>query len=195
MSHGKDHDDSAVVQWKGQLDLDRPCGAVSSDEACWLCEDFPAWNTVIYAVYLELAETAPGTLRLRFEPDRFEKKDVFEAAALNFYARLNLRDVDAVIGLETLYINIDRPSQRCAAEIDALLKRNRNTLKSVEIFDCRPGRHKLRMVEHLAACEFLELRNVDVDGMLSLLRGSTTLKEATVNPIDPLASFPHRQSS
>ncbi|KAL1446252.1 hypothetical protein MTO96_028870 [Rhipicephalus appendiculatus] len=259
MSHGDDPDASAIMPWMGQLDLDRPCGAVSSSETCWLCEDFPAWNTVIHALDMELDETAPGTLRLRF--DHFPpKRDLvttareasvvassllshhlciqevhFECAIstntpasqpsfpifmrrhssspasrtlrlLRFAesccfnrlsptsagAHLDLRDMDAIIGLETLYIQVGRFGQRFAAELDALLERNRSTLSSVEIFEAVPGLYKLGMVEHLAACKFLELKSYshvtstpDVDGMVSLLRVSTTLKEATVKPITP----------
>ncbi|KAL1419151.1 hypothetical protein MTO96_005259 [Rhipicephalus appendiculatus] len=253
MSRGEDHHASAAIL--EQLDLNKPCGAVSSNEACWLCEDFEACNTVIRALSLELAETAPGTLRLSFDPDTWDNQDFFETVAreasivlsalmchhlcireldlscvsccisaakplfpismrrqssspasrslrllrisytcgqINIYGRLDMRDLDAVIGLEALYINIRHFSERSATEIDALLKRNCNTLKNVEIFDCRPGWHNLRMVEHLAACKFLKLGSIDdsevetpdVHGMVSLLRGSTTLKEATVEPID-----------
>ncbi|KAL1477909.1 hypothetical protein MTO96_035372 [Rhipicephalus appendiculatus] len=200
--------------WMGQLDLDRPCGAGSSDGTCWLCEDFPAWNTVIHALDLELLETAPGTLCLRFDPNS-QREDlvtaasdasivvssllshhvciqeldiecamstntpaahpsfpvllcrqstnpasrslrslrVRESASLicscfppNYSAHLDLRDMDAIIGLETLYIHIGRLSQRFAVEMDALLERNRNTLKSVEIFEDLPGQSKLSMV-------------------------------------------------
>ncbi|KAL1472402.1 hypothetical protein MTO96_039354 [Rhipicephalus appendiculatus] len=260
MSHGEDHDATATIRWKGQLDLDRPCGAVSSDETCWLCEDFPAWNRVMNAFCLELAETTPGTLRLELDP-RTQKEDfvtiareasivlssllshhfciqeldlecaiskctpaaqpsfpifmrrqsssaasrslrllrIRESASLiyrycpeNSSAHLYLRDMDAVIGLETLDIDIRQFNQCFATEFDALLERNRNTLKSVEIFEARPGLNKLRMVEHLAGCKFLALGSLDqsdvatpdVDGMVSLLRGSATLKEATVKSID-----------
>ncbi|KAL1419149.1 hypothetical protein MTO96_005257 [Rhipicephalus appendiculatus] len=255
MSQAEHHDASADI--RGQLDLDRPCGAVSSDEACWLCEDFEAWNTEIRALYLELAETAPGTLRLRFNPDipsdrwnqnsfiTFARKASIVLSSLlphhlcireldldcvtccisatypNFpismrrqssspasrslrslrisyycgeryiYGRLHMPDMDAVIGLETLYVYTQHFNERWAAEIDALLERNRTTLNSVEMFFERLGRHKLRMVEHLAACKFLklgslddsEIEALDVDGMVSLLRGSTTLKEAAVELI------------
>ncbi|KAL1419146.1 hypothetical protein MTO96_005255 [Rhipicephalus appendiculatus] len=100
--------------------------------------------------------------------------------------------MDAVIGLERLYVYTHHFNDRRAAEIHALLERNRNTPNSVEIFFGHPGRNKLRMVEHLAACKFLKLGSVDdsefetpdVDGMVRLLGGSTTLKEATVYPID-----------
>ncbi|KAH7938909.1 hypothetical protein HPB52_002197 [Rhipicephalus sanguineus] len=261
MSHGGDPDASAVIQGKGQLDLDRPCGAVGSGETCWLCEDFPAWNSVIHALNLELAETAPGTLRLHFVPNS-QKEDLMTAAReasvilssllchhlciqevylecvfstntpapqplfpismrrqssspasrslrklrisesgslvyrycpANASVHLDLRDMDAVIGLQTLYVDLGRFSQCFAAEIDALLERNRNTLKNVEIFEARPAQNKLRMVEHLAACKVLALKSLeygdiaapDVDGMVSLLRGPTTLKEASVKPVLP----------
>ncbi|KAL1472833.1 hypothetical protein MTO96_039071 [Rhipicephalus appendiculatus] len=60
----------SITQWKKQLDLDRPCGAVSSGEACWLSDDFTAWNLVIERLYLELAETSSGTLRLKSVSNR-----------------------------------------------------------------------------------------------------------------------------
>ncbi|KAL1421788.1 hypothetical protein MTO96_022835 [Rhipicephalus appendiculatus] len=190
-----------------QLGEDWPCGAVSSEETCWLCDDFPAWNSVIHAFDLELAETAPGTLRLRFQPNS-RKEDLVTAAReasvllssllsdhiciqevhlecvlstntpapeplfpismrrrssspasrslrslritesgsllfrycpANASVHLDLRDMDAVIDLQTLYIAIGRFSQCFAAEMDALLERNRNTLKNVEIAEFRPG--------------------------------------------------------
>ncbi|KAL1482590.1 hypothetical protein MTO96_014159 [Rhipicephalus appendiculatus] len=60
----------SITQWKKELDLDRPCGAVSSGEACWLSDDFTAWNLVIERLYLELAETSSGTLRLKSVSNR-----------------------------------------------------------------------------------------------------------------------------
>ncbi|KAH7976004.1 hypothetical protein HPB52_007392 [Rhipicephalus sanguineus] len=262
MSHGDDPDASSVIPWTAQLDLDRPCGAVSSGETCWLLSDFPAWNSVIHALDIDLEETVPGTLRLRFLPKAQEKGDyvtaargasvvvssllchhlciqevylrcaisantppaqpsfpiymrrqssspasrslrllrvtespclVYKCAAATASAHLDLRDMDAVIGLETLYINIGRFSQSFASEIDALLERNRNTLRSLEIFEARPGLYKLRMVQDLTACKFLALKSLgnidtvmpDVEGMVSLLRGSTALKDVTVEPMLP----------
>ncbi|KAH7939762.1 hypothetical protein HPB52_017222 [Rhipicephalus sanguineus] len=219
MSHGGDPDASAVIQWKGQLDLDRPCGAVGSGETCWLCEDFPAWNSVIHALNLELAETAPGTLHLRFVPNS-QKKDLVTAAreasvilssllchhlciqevylecvfSTNTPAPQPLFPISmrrqssspASRSLRSLRISesgslvyrrytstLANSASAWAAEIDALLERNRNTLKNVEIFEARPAQNKLRMVEHLAACKVLALKSLeygdiaapDVDGM------------------------------
>ncbi|KAL1487038.1 hypothetical protein MTO96_008342 [Rhipicephalus appendiculatus] len=60
-----------MAQWiQRQLDLDRPCGMVSSDETCWLCDDFVAWNSVMQEFDLELAETRPGTLLLQTVANR-----------------------------------------------------------------------------------------------------------------------------
>ncbi|KAH7976003.1 hypothetical protein HPB52_007391 [Rhipicephalus sanguineus] len=250
MSHGEDPDASSVIPWTAQLDLDRPCGAVSSGEMCWLLKEFPAWNSAIHALDIDLDETAQGTLRLRYLPEAQEKGDYVTAArgasvvvssllcqhlciqevylkcaistdtppeqpSFPIYMRrqssspasrslrllritessahLDLRDMDAVIGLETLCINIGSFSQSFASKIDALLERNRNTMRSLEIFEARPGPNKLRMVEDLAACKFLALRSLDtndtvmpdVEGMVSLLRGSTALKEVTVEPMLP----------
>ncbi|KAL1487194.1 hypothetical protein MTO96_031059 [Rhipicephalus appendiculatus] len=238
MSNKDSHDVLSTNQWKRHFDLERPCGAVSSDYTCWLCEDFTAWDPAMYALDLELVETAPGTMRLTFSPNT-GKEDLVTAAReassvissllrhhaciqeLNLEcaistntsaaqpsfpvfmrpessnpkppgAHIDLRDIDAINGLETLYIDIGRFSQCFAAEIDALLERNRNTLKCVGISEARPGLNKLRMVEHLAACkvltlessEFIDTTTPNVAGMVSLLHSSTTLKEATVNPID-----------
>ncbi|KAL1480970.1 hypothetical protein MTO96_050588 [Rhipicephalus appendiculatus] len=119
---------------------------------------------------------------------------VYVYSERNASAHLDLRDVDAVMDLEMLYIHIGHFSERFAAEIDSLLKRNRNTLKNVTIFEVGPGNNKLSRVEDLAACKFLALRwsdatthtvMPDIEGMLSLLRGSTALKEAAVKPVFP----------
>ncbi|KAH7939398.1 hypothetical protein HPB52_011946 [Rhipicephalus sanguineus] len=214
MSHDEDHEGRTAIQWKGQLDLDRSCGAVSSDKTCWLCEDFPAWNTVMHALDLQLDEIAPATLRLRFDYNS-RRRDLVTATReasiivssllrhhlcvqevhlqcaissntaaaqpsfpifmrANTSAHLDLRDMDAIIGLEKLYIHIGRFSPCFGAEMDALLVRNRNTLKSVEIFESLQGLNKLGMVEHLAACKSLTLKSLSlrdtatphVDGML-----------------------------
>ncbi|KAL1482593.1 hypothetical protein MTO96_014162 [Rhipicephalus appendiculatus] len=45
--------------------MDRACGAVSSEETCWLCDDLTAWNRVTSALGLELEESRPGMLLLR----------------------------------------------------------------------------------------------------------------------------------
>ncbi|KAL3218042.1 hypothetical protein MRX96_050884, partial [Rhipicephalus microplus] len=222
--------------WKGLLDLDRPCRAVSSEETSWLCEDFPAWNSVIHAIDLELAETAPGTLCLHFHPKEVffqtnsRKEDLVTAtreasivlssllgvhiciqevhlecvistntpvpqplfpismrrcssrwASRNLHTlrisknsnllfrycpakariHLDLRDMDAVIGLQTLHVDLGRCSQCFPAELDALLELNWNTLKNVEIVQFRQDQNKLQTVEHLAACKFLELRSLE----------------------------------
>ncbi|KAH6924298.1 hypothetical protein HPB50_014711 [Hyalomma asiaticum] len=79
MSQGED-DFLSGGQWKGQLDLDRPCRALSSDETCWLCDDFTAWNPVMYQLDLQLAETTPGTMLLRCISEPREDRDPVTAA-------------------------------------------------------------------------------------------------------------------
>ncbi|KAL1469661.1 hypothetical protein MTO96_040951 [Rhipicephalus appendiculatus] len=168
-------------QWKEQLDLDRPCGAMSSGETCWLCDDFVAWNPVMYAYDLELFETRPGMMLLKYTsepvttgreasrlaswllghhpciqglimtcsiganspvdqppfPIHLRPPSSTSASrrfrSLNITKRANallaLRDLDAVVGLETLYIDIGEIDDNLAAQINALMERNCSTLK------------------------------------------------------------------
>ncbi|KAH7938809.1 hypothetical protein HPB52_000444 [Rhipicephalus sanguineus] len=65
MSDTAGYDESCTDQWKDQLDMDKLCGPVSSQETCWLCENFTAWNQVMSALGLGLEESMPGMLLLR----------------------------------------------------------------------------------------------------------------------------------
>ncbi|XP_050047014.2 uncharacterized protein [Dermacentor andersoni] len=251
MSHSEDYDVFPTNEWKTQLDFDRPCGAVNSDETCWLCGELTPWNRLMHALAFELVETSPGTLLLRamcnVEADRDPATVAREASLLTSWllcrhlcireldviclvrdnapadqpsfpihvrppssssslsrrrfrtlnitesagARLYLRGVDAVVGLETLFIDASETNRHFAAEIDALLERNRHTLKKVYICEHSPQRRDgLRMVESLVACEFLTLKSPhnksrmpDMDAMVRLMRTSTSLKEVTAQPI------------
>ncbi|KAH7938811.1 hypothetical protein HPB52_000446 [Rhipicephalus sanguineus] len=69
MSHGEDYDALSADNWKGQLDLDRPCGAVSTQQTCWLCDNFTAWNRAMRTLGLELEESMPGALLLQWSFD------------------------------------------------------------------------------------------------------------------------------
>ncbi|KAL1466468.1 hypothetical protein MTO96_042714 [Rhipicephalus appendiculatus] len=52
---------SGSVDWT----WNKSCGAVSSEETCWLCDDLTAWNRVMSTIGLELEESRPGMLLLR----------------------------------------------------------------------------------------------------------------------------------
>ncbi|KAL1476399.1 hypothetical protein MTO96_036536 [Rhipicephalus appendiculatus] len=65
MSDTAGNDEACTDLWESQLDMDRACGAVSSEETCWLCDDLTAWNRVTSALGLELEESRPGMLLLR----------------------------------------------------------------------------------------------------------------------------------
>ncbi|KAH7938808.1 hypothetical protein HPB52_000443 [Rhipicephalus sanguineus] len=65
MSNGEDCGALSSDKGSGQLDLDRPCGQMSSGETCWLCDDITAWNQAMRALGLQLEEPMPGTLLLQ----------------------------------------------------------------------------------------------------------------------------------
>ncbi|KAH7938802.1 hypothetical protein HPB52_000437 [Rhipicephalus sanguineus] len=248
MLQSENHNSISITQWKSQLDFDRPCGAVSSDETCWLCGDFMAWNSVIQAFDLELAETRPGTMRLQSvskEPlDRHPVVIAQETARLasllsshhsciqelslvcSIRARspferppfpihlspasstpvhrmlrllciterasthLDLRDMHVITGLETLIIRCEGHNQRIADEIDALIERNRHTLKNFDIWEFGQRRKGLAMLESLVACDSLTLKSnfnnggtPYMYGLASLMRVSTTLREVFAQPV------------
>ncbi|KAL1478014.1 hypothetical protein MTO96_035292 [Rhipicephalus appendiculatus] len=72
-------------------------------------------------------------------------------------ARLDIRDLEVVIDLETLYINVDRINQHFAAQIDVLMEHNGATLKKVDIWDYGRTGNRLTKFESLVACECLTL--------------------------------------
>ncbi|KAL1478606.1 hypothetical protein MTO96_034959 [Rhipicephalus appendiculatus] len=248
MPQSENDDSISITQWKRQLDLDRPCGAVSSDETCWLCHECTAWNTVIQALDMELAVTKSGTLRLQSVP--YEKVDRppliiaqetarFASLLLSHHtciqelsltcsirarspferppfpihisptlstlihrrlrllciteranAHLDLRDIHTITGLETLLIRCEGHNQRIAAEVDALLERNRTTLKNFDIWEFGQRREGLAMLEGLVACESLTFKANHnnggmpyMDAMVSLMRVSTSLHEVVAQPI------------
>lgn len=249
MSHSRDYDVFPTDEWKSQLDFDRPCSAMNSEETCWLCGELTPWNRAMHALSFELVETSPGTLLLRalsnVEVDSDPATVAREASFLTSWllcrhlciqeldvtcairdsapadqpsfpihvrppsstlscrrlrmlnitesvgARLDLRDVDAVVGLETLCIDAAETNRHFAAEIEALLERNRHTLKKVYICEHSPQRRDgLGTVESLVACEFLTLKSPhnksrmpDMDAMVRLMRASAALKEVTAQPI------------
>ncbi|KAH6924781.1 hypothetical protein HPB50_024587 [Hyalomma asiaticum] len=236
-------------RWKGQLDFDRPCGAVSSDETCWLCEDICAWNRAMHGLAYELVETRPRTLLLRYMTNVEVERDPPTAARevsflvswlmshhpciqelevkcavraddpssrpyfpihirhespaqpcrrLRFLditesssAHLNLEDMDAIVGLETLFIDAGETNKYFTAKIEALLERNHESLKRVSICEHSPKRREgLRLLESLVACEWITLKSPhnkskmpDMDSVVTLMRTSTNLKEVTVQPI------------
>ncbi|KAH6946082.1 hypothetical protein HPB50_011589 [Hyalomma asiaticum] len=96
--------------WQEQLDLDRPRGAASDDDTCWLCDDFTAWSPVMVAIDLELL-----TLQNIRECCR---------------ARLHLRHLDAIVGLEIPILCSDGVGSYPEAEVDVLLEHNRSNLIS-----------------------------------------------------------------
>ncbi|KAL1478013.1 hypothetical protein MTO96_035299 [Rhipicephalus appendiculatus] len=105
-------------------------------------------------------------------------------------ARLDIRDLDVVIGLETLYINVDRINQHLAAQIDVLMEHNGATLKKVDIWEYGRTGNRLTKFESLVACECLTLmspisegRIPHIDTMVQLFSVSTTLKEVTAQEI------------
>ncbi|KAL1480775.1 hypothetical protein MTO96_050758 [Rhipicephalus appendiculatus] len=250
MSHSEGYDILPAKQWKRQLDMDRPCGAVSSEETCWLCYDFVAWNAVMRALDIKLAETRPGTLLLRWTSNAHVDSDSLtrarEASSLaswllchhpcvqelnlsypirsknlvkqlpfQIYPRpqsstrpcrklralnislssndcLDLQDLDAIVGLEALYIHVGEMGRPFAAQIDALMERNCRTLKLVEILDSQENRDGLRMIERLVACESLTLKAYvirtpvpDIYAVRGLMRDSANLKHVTLRPIVP----------
>ncbi|KAL1487037.1 hypothetical protein MTO96_008341 [Rhipicephalus appendiculatus] len=65
MSDTAGYDVLCMDQWKCRLDMDQPCGMVSFEETCWLCDNLTAWNRAMSALGLTLEEPRPGTLRLR----------------------------------------------------------------------------------------------------------------------------------
>lgn len=237
---------SANDCWQGQLDLDRPCDALSPGDTCWLVNNFTAWSSVMHAIGVELYEAKPRRLGLRFlerwtelerdsvsiarqqsllasmllcqhpcivalnvacsircEPDVEQSSFPIHLRSSTCASRsltllnikkcsralLHLRDMDAIVDLEALVLCSDGLGPYPAAEVDALMERNRSTLKYVDIFDFRGRRHELRMVESLHACEVLSFRSnsvggmPEIDRMVTLMSASTALKEITIDPV------------
>ncbi|KAH7939323.1 hypothetical protein HPB52_010884 [Rhipicephalus sanguineus] len=86
------HNESCAYQWKSQLDMDKPCGAVSSEETCWLCHDLTAWNRVMNVLALVLEESRPGMLLLRCSVEKKpDSEQVTAARQASFLASWLLR--------------------------------------------------------------------------------------------------------
>ncbi|KAL1475461.1 hypothetical protein MTO96_037281, partial [Rhipicephalus appendiculatus] len=105
-------------------------------------------------------------------------------------AHLDLRDIHTITGLETLIIRCEGHNQRITAEVDALLERNRTTLKNFDIWEFGQRREGLAMLEGLVACESLTFKANHnnggmpyMDAMVSLMRVSTSLHEVVAQPI------------
>ncbi|KAL1469656.1 hypothetical protein MTO96_040946 [Rhipicephalus appendiculatus] len=248
MSHGEDYGALSADKWKGQLDMDRSCGTLSSGETCWLCDDLTAFNRAVRAFGLELKESMPGTLLLQctfeaqmdvdqvitareasllassilrqhpciqdlsvvclYSGDYREGQPPFPShmsppsliltcrrlRCLKIYqhasARMYLTDLVTITGLETLHIDVDEIDENFATQIDAVMERNHNTLKKVEVRDFRKRQSRLGAVERLVACEYLLLQSSitvngipDLNSVVKLMGVSTALKELGVTPI------------
>ncbi|KAL3214026.1 hypothetical protein MRX96_035055 [Rhipicephalus microplus] len=106
-------------------------------------------------------------------------------------ANIELKGMDTIIGLETLFIDAAETNSYFAEEIEALLERNRNTLKKVYICEHSAQKHDgMKMVENLVGCESLTMKSPhnksrmpDVEPLVRLMSVSKTLKEVTAQPI------------
>ncbi|KAH7940027.1 hypothetical protein HPB52_020414 [Rhipicephalus sanguineus] len=144
------------------------------DLECAISTNTPAAEPS-FPVFMRRQSSIPASRSLRLLHITESGSLIYRYCPETAGAHLDLRDIGAITELETLYVDIGRFSPCFAAEIDALLERNRNTLKTVVIIEARPGLNKLRMVEHLAACKVLALKSSDnidtatpdIDGMLS----------------------------
>ncbi|KAL1483922.1 hypothetical protein MTO96_050156, partial [Rhipicephalus appendiculatus] len=162
--------------------------------ASWLLCHHPCIQDVIVSCptsVISPAEESPFQIQLRLPSStvttrRLRGLYITETSS----DRLDLRDLEVVIGLETLSIDVDGINQHFAAEIDVLMEHNGATLKKVEIWEAGKTRNRLTKVESLVACESLalkspvsEVRIPDMDMMVQLMRVSTTLKEVTAQKI------------
>ncbi|KAL1472834.1 hypothetical protein MTO96_039072 [Rhipicephalus appendiculatus] len=66
--------------------------------------------------------------------------------------------MDAVTGLETLIVRSHEENHYFAAEINAVIERNKNTLKNVDIWESGRWRHEQRMLEVLVACQLPDIK-------------------------------------
>ncbi|KAH7938810.1 hypothetical protein HPB52_000445 [Rhipicephalus sanguineus] len=148
------------------------------DFECAISTNTPAAEPS-FPVFMRRQSSIPASRSLRLLHITESGSLIYRYCPETTGAHLDLRDIGAITELETLYVDIGRFSPCFAAEIDALLERNRNTLKTVVIIEARPGLNKLRMVEHLAACKVLALKSSDnidtatpdIDGMLVKIAG------------------------
>ncbi|KAL1460300.1 hypothetical protein MTO96_043371 [Rhipicephalus appendiculatus] len=103
---------------------------------------------------------------------------------------LDLQDMDAVTAIETLIVRSREENHYFAAEINAVIERNKSTLKNVHIWESGRWRNEQRMLEVLVACQFLTLKSDvrdrgmrHVDATVTLMLISTTLREVTAQLI------------
>ncbi|KAH7939878.1 hypothetical protein HPB52_018692 [Rhipicephalus sanguineus] len=171
MSQSKNHNSISVIQWQRQLDFDRPCGAELS-LVCSIRARSP-FERPPFPIHL-----SPSSSTLVYR--RFRLLCITERAGTH----LELRDIHTITGLETLIISCEGHNQRIADEIDALIERNRNTLKKFDICEVGQRRNGLAMLESLVACESLTFKSYYnnggtpyMDGVVNLMRVSTRLRE------------------
>ncbi|XP_077520468.1 uncharacterized protein LOC144130418 [Amblyomma americanum] len=103
-----------------------------------------------------------------------------------------LKDIDAVIGVETLKINARAIKPEFAAEIEALLRRNSSSIKAVDISDMsRLPRSLIKALDCLSNCESLAISSLidfvrglpDMNSVAQLVQTSKVLKELSVDPV------------
>ncbi|KAH7939493.1 hypothetical protein HPB52_013238 [Rhipicephalus sanguineus] len=171
MSQSKNHNSISIIQWQRQLDFDRPCGAELS-LVCSIRARSP-FERPPFPIHL-----SPSSSTVVYR--RFRLLCITERAGTH----LELRDIHTITGLETIIISCEGHNQRIADEIDALIERNRNTLKKFDICEIGQRRNGLAMLESLVACESLTFKSYYnnggtpyMDGVVNLMRVSTTLRE------------------
>lgn len=160
--------------------------------ASWLlCNHTCIQDLSVSCMILAPEEQGPFPIRL-LRPSskttcrRLRALKIFEGST----AHLALPDIDAIVGVETLHVDIARPNEYAAAKIDALLQRNHSTLRRVGINDHGENSHALKSVESLVACEYLALRSLrgesgllEINSVTRLMSFSSTLKELIAFPI------------
>ncbi|KAK8759432.1 hypothetical protein V5799_002932 [Amblyomma americanum] len=141
----------------------------------------------------DISEEAPCSIRLRPLPARdawrsIRRLEIEERPS----AALVLRDVDAVIGVETLKINARAIKPKFAAEIEGLLRRNSSSIKAVDISDMnRLPRSVIKALDCLNNCESLAISSLidfvrglpDMNSVAQLVQTSKVLKELSVDPV------------
>ncbi|KAL1482591.1 hypothetical protein MTO96_014160 [Rhipicephalus appendiculatus] len=98
--------------------------------------------------------------------------------------------MDAITGLETLIVRSHEENHYFAAEINAVIERNKTTLKDVDIWESGRWRNEHRRLEVLVACQFLTLKSDlrdggmrHLDAMVTLMVVSPALREVNSQPI------------
>ncbi|KAH7980277.1 hypothetical protein HPB49_014457 [Dermacentor silvarum] len=114
--------------------------------------------------------------------------------SLNIYespgALLHLRDLDAIVDLETVFVDAVKSNLHTLPQVKALLERNWSTLKKVSIR--QHSRHEQHgdVLESMVACEFLTPKSPDdrrempeADAISTMMGMSAALKEVTAQLI------------